>query len=38
MIKRTEFNKLKKIQPNKISDVIDTRNLVRNRIKSYYLN
>ena len=38
MIKRTEFNKLKKIQPNKISDVIDTRNLVRNKIKSYYLN
>ena len=38
MINRTEFNKLKKIQPKKISDVIDTRNLVRNRIKSYYLN
>ena len=38
MINRTEFNKLKKIQPNKISDVIDTRNLVRNKIKSYYLN
>ena len=37
-INRAEFNKLKKIQPNKISDVIDTRNLVRNRIKSYYLN
>ncbi len=36
IINRTEFNKLKKIQPNKISDVIDTRNLVRNRIKSYY--
>ena len=38
MINRTEFNKLKKIQPNKSSDVIDTRNLVRNKIKSYYLN
>ena len=38
MINRTEFNKLKKTQPNKISDVIDTRNLVRNKIKSYYLN
>jgi len=38
MINRTEFNKLKKTQPNKISDVIDTRNLVRNKIKSYYLD
>ena len=38
IINRTEFNKLKKIQPNKISDIINTRNLVRNRIKSYYLN
>ena len=38
IINRTEFNKLKKIQPNKISDVIDIRNLVRNRIKSYYFN
>ena len=38
MINRTEFNKLKKIQPNKISDVIYIRNLVRNKIKSYYLN